>query len=87
MVKLILSTDMARHKELIEQFQKCLKSDFDFKNKEHREIVKINKIYSYLKPLNNSSRVKVSYTFPALVLGQSSFSTQTKWMVSSEPIN
>jgi hypothetical protein len=43
MVKLILATDMAKHKELTDQFQKCL-NGFNFKNKEHLEIVKFLKI-------------------------------------------
>lgn len=46
MVKLILATDMAKHKELTDQFQKCL-NDFDFKNKEHLEIVKFPVTFNF----------------------------------------
>lgn len=38
MVKLILATDMAKHKELVDQFQKYLPS-FDFNNRDHLENV------------------------------------------------
>lgn len=38
MVKLILATDMAKHKELLEELQKYV-NNFDFKNKDHVEAV------------------------------------------------
>lgn len=41
MVKLILATDMAKHKELLDELQKYVPI-FDFKIKEHVEAVNIN---------------------------------------------
>ena len=38
MVKLILATDMAKHKDLVDTFQKYLPV-FDFKNRDHLENV------------------------------------------------
>jgi hypothetical protein len=38
MVKLILATDMAKHKDLLEELQSHV-DDFDFKNKDHLESV------------------------------------------------
>ena len=50
MVKLILATDMAKHKDLVDQFQKYLPT-FDFKNRDHLE--NVNYFYSISKSINN----------------------------------
>ncbi|CAF0709847.1 unnamed protein product [Brachionus calyciflorus] len=40
MVKLILATDMAKHKEILEELKRYV-SNFDFKNKDHMEALKM----------------------------------------------
>jgi len=54
MVKLILGTDMAKHKELIDELQKYV-SNFDPKNTVHMEAVSYsnkNKDFNYFKYIN-----------------------------------
>jgi hypothetical protein len=41
MKMLILATDMAKHGDILEQFRNCL-DNFDYKNKEHVDIVSNN---------------------------------------------
>ena len=36
----ILATDMARHNDILNQF-KSVQSDFDFQNKEHKDVVSL----------------------------------------------
>ena len=38
---LIMATDMARHSEIIDQFESQVKDGFDFKNQEHLNYVSI----------------------------------------------
>ncbi len=41
MVKLILATDMAKHKDILEELQSYI-PNFDFSNKNHMDAVSIN---------------------------------------------
>lgn len=43
MVKLILATDMAKHKETLSELEEYV-ADFDFKNKDHMNAVLLNKL-------------------------------------------
>lgn len=60
MVKLILATDMAKHKDILEELQRYV-SDFDFKNKDHLEAVYLYYIIfsTFAKFLNRKKKLKM----------------------------
>ncbi|XP_031414354.1 high affinity cGMP-specific 3',5'-cyclic phosphodiesterase 9A-like [Clupea harengus] len=56
MIKCILATDMARHNDILNQF-KSVQSDFDFQNKEHKDVlmkilVKVSDISNEARPMD-----------------------------------
>lgn len=60
MVKLILATDMAKHKEILDELLSYV-PNFDFKNKQHLESVsQFRKLFFYEFKISNQA-LKIKY--------------------------
>lgn len=62
-IELILSTDMSRHSDILEDFRNALEQGMDFENKQHRSLVSSRKLGSVVRLQNGSKCVHSSVNF------------------------